>query len=177
MTWTAPVIPATGTLVTAAFWNQQITNNLTYLGNSHAHFGAAGDGATLIMLRDISGLIGMFDAACPSGWTRVSAFDGKFLVGSATYGTTGGSDSHSHTDATGHAHSLAHTHEAGTFASWGLSPGAEQSYSGANTGTSIDHTHTASGASAAGTGGNSQVALASNDGKPTYIEVIFCKKD
>ena len=28
-----------------------------------------------------SGMINMFNTACPTGWTRVTALDGKFLVG------------------------------------------------------------------------------------------------
>ncbi len=40
-----------------------------------------------------SGAIVMFDAACPSGWTRFAALDNRFPRGSATYGATGGSTS------------------------------------------------------------------------------------
>jgi len=35
-------------------------------------------------------------ASCPSGWTRNTSFDNRFPYGSATYGTTGGSDTHTH---------------------------------------------------------------------------------
>src|SRR5262249_8194189 len=44
-----------------------------------------------------SGMIGMFDAGCPTGWARFAALDGAFPMGSATYGATGGSGTHSHT--------------------------------------------------------------------------------
>jgi hypothetical protein len=47
-----------------------------------------------------SGMIGMFDTDCPSGWTRVAALDNKFPMGGATYGTTGGSSTHTHTGTT-----------------------------------------------------------------------------
>lgn len=43
-----------------------------------------------------SGFIAMFDTTCPSGWTRETAFDGKFIRGAASYGATGGTASHSH---------------------------------------------------------------------------------
>ena len=33
---------------------------------------------------------------CPAGYTRLIAYDGKFLVGSATAGTSGGSNTHTH---------------------------------------------------------------------------------
>lgn len=38
-----------------------------------------------------------FDDVCPSGWTRVSAFDNNFLRGSSTSGGTGGNSEHTHT--------------------------------------------------------------------------------
>ena len=39
-----------------------------------------------------SGMIAMFTTACPSGWTRFTALDGRVPQGSATYGGTGGSN-------------------------------------------------------------------------------------
>ncbi len=44
-----------------------------------------------------AGMIAMFAASCPDGWTHFSALDGYFPVGGAAYGTTGGSSTHSHT--------------------------------------------------------------------------------
>ncbi|NIM11522.1 MAG: hypothetical protein GTO45_16500 [Candidatus Aminicenantes bacterium] len=41
--------------------------------------------------------IGIFKSNCPPGWTRLSAWDGKFLRGSPTYGGTGGDSQHYHT--------------------------------------------------------------------------------
>jgi hypothetical protein len=112
MAWTAPTTRTTDTLITAAIWNTDIEDNLTWLGASHDHNGGSGDGATLGLVA--SGFIAMFDVACPSGWTRVSAWDGKFLRGAAAYGGTGGSDTHTHSIASGHTHSITdHTHSAG----------------------------------------------------------------
>lgn len=46
----------------------------------------------------IPGMIGIFDAACPSGWTRVTELDNKFIRGGASYNAAaGGSDTHTHT--------------------------------------------------------------------------------
>ncbi|MGI6423118.1 MAG: DUF2341 domain-containing protein [Candidatus Dojkabacteria bacterium] len=48
---------------------------------------------------DLSNLanIIMFSTTTPSGWTRMSAFDGRLPAGNATYGGTGGAATHSHT--------------------------------------------------------------------------------
>lgn len=43
-----------------------------------------------------SGMIAMFDTSCPSGWTRFSSLDNRVPRGSATYGSTGGSETHTH---------------------------------------------------------------------------------
>ncbi|MDO8564146.1 MAG: hypothetical protein Q7R87_04005 [Nanoarchaeota archaeon] len=43
-----------------------------------------------------SGAIVMFDTVCPTGWTRFTGLDGKVAKGSATYGATGGADTHVH---------------------------------------------------------------------------------
>ena len=48
-------------------------------------------------LTDIGALTFFSTDSTPSGWTRQTAFDGKFPYGAATYGTTGGSTSHTHT--------------------------------------------------------------------------------
>lgn len=44
-----------------------------------------------------SGMIAMFDTACPAGWTHFAALDGKVARGAATSGGTGGADTHAHT--------------------------------------------------------------------------------
>lgn len=43
-----------------------------------------------------SGFIAMFEGSCPTGWTRETEFDGKFPKGAASYGATGGADTHTH---------------------------------------------------------------------------------
>ncbi len=43
-----------------------------------------------------SGMIAMFDTSCPSGWTRFAVLDSRFPLGAATYGSTGGSITHTH---------------------------------------------------------------------------------
>ncbi len=58
-----------------------------YYGNSSASSGAMSWSGKVITLAESS---------CPSGWTRESAFDNRFIMGSSSYGTTGGSNSHNH---------------------------------------------------------------------------------
>ena len=48
-----------------------------------------------------SGMIAMFDASCPTGWTRFSALDNHYPRGASTYGTTGNDGSHIHDGAWG----------------------------------------------------------------------------
>jgi hypothetical protein len=116
MAWTATSTKTTGTLVTAAIWNEQVAANMTFLGASHDHSGHPGDGATIAGGAP-SGLILPSDVACPAGWTRFSALDNKMIRAFATYGGTGGADTHvhagpSHTHGVGsHSHTgVAHTH-------------------------------------------------------------------
>jgi hypothetical protein len=99
-----------------------------------------------------SGNVIMFaDAACPTGWTRATTLDGKFLYGSATYGTTGGSNSHAHTDAISTSSSISTTNIAG-------------STSAGTSGTTTTHTHT-----------NLKATVNSNASvQPPYKDAILC---
>lgn len=177
MAWTAPSTKTTGTLVTAAIWNEQVTDNMTWLGTSHDHSGDTGDGGALSV---VSGLIGIFDAACPTGWTRVSAWDNKMLRGAAAYGATGGADTHTHS----HTHTVpAHTHD--------QIYGAKDQVTSANlvvanspSGLGMTVTGGAgatayqlqSGAASGGSGNTGSDATAGSS-LPAYISVVFCKKD
>lgn len=64
------------------------TDNLVYACNGTAFNSMSGAAP--------SGMIAMF-TTCPSGWTRFAALDGRVPRGSATYGGTGGADTHRHT--------------------------------------------------------------------------------
>jgi len=119
MAWTAPATQTNTTLVTAALWNEQITNNMQFMGAAHDHSGDAGDGVTLTVVP--SGLIGMFDAACPAGWTQVSTWNNKMIRGAASYGGTGGADTHTHAGPS-HTHGIvAHGHAASSHTHTGPS--------------------------------------------------------
>ena len=110
MAWTAPSTKTTGTLITAAIWNEQVAANMTFLGANHDHSGDAGDGGTITGGAP-AGLILPSDVACPAGWTRVSAWDNKFIRGSAAYDAVGGgTDTHLHAGPS-HGHGVAsHSH-------------------------------------------------------------------
>jgi len=107
MAWTTPATLTTNTHITAAVWNAQVTDNMVFLGNTHNHSGDAGDGSPYALLPQ--GIILMADAACPSGWTRVSALDGLFVRGASSYGATGRAATHTHSGPS-HTHTMSHLH-------------------------------------------------------------------
>lgn len=105
-------VTASGKTTTATFQMTTTPTNgyvLTSDASGNGTWQAAGSGAIPV------GLIALFDVACPSGWTRFLALDDKFPRGGATYGGTGGADTHTHsvdvgattsTSAGGHTHSV-----------------------------------------------------------------------
>lgn len=136
--------------------------------------------------------IGAFNASCPSGWTRVSAFDGKFLVGKATYGGTGGTTTHTHSigGVVAHQHGIG-TVVVGSSGSHGhdyVAPSTLSGYTGGaygisrgtSSGTidgnwpSHDHNDSASGSIANGSAGDGTSGGASNN--PSYTTVVWCAK-
>ncbi len=115
-----------------------------YYGNSSAIKGSL----------NWSGNVYMYaDTTCPSGWTAASALNGKFLYGSATFGTTGGASSHSHTNVSCTSTSISTTNIAGSTSS-GI------------TSTSTTHTHTGLASTV-----NSQSVL------PSYRDMILCYRN
>ncbi len=118
-----------------------------------------------------SGMIAMFDSACPSGWTRVSALDNRFPMGATTYGTTGGAATHSHTvnpAATSTTTNGDHYHlQTGGSLLSGPGPHypAEQGF---RTSTEGAHAHTVDIAS---------TTSSSDSNLPPYVTVIFCRKN
>jgi hypothetical protein len=102
-----------------------------------------------------SGMIMPFDVACPSGWTRVSGFDDLFLRGASSYGSTDGSESHSHTFNPG-----SNTVQASTVhnSDWGSDEITHLNM----------HYHSINIAA---------TTSSTEDHIPSYISVIFCEKD
>lgn len=134
-----------------------------------------------------SGLIALFDTSYPSGWTRVSGLDGKFLTGGASYNAAaGGSDSialieanlpsHSHGAGTLSADSAgAHTHRIVTHNTTGdigvRSANAIGSWKSNYIESAGAHTHTISGSTGA-TGSGTAF-----DNRPAFATIVICKKD
>ncbi len=116
-----------------------------------------------------SGLVAMFESACPSGWTRRSGvgepYNNKFVRGGATYSEIGGgSDTHTHTADPAVATSTAggdHTHsiDIGLTGS-GSSGGHSHTISGSTGATDVGHTHSFS------TGGPSNTGQVTGGGAP-----------
>jgi len=168
MAWTNPTLRTSGELITANIWNADLVDNMLFLGNTHDHSGDAGDGATATGSLP-SGVIMAFDTACPSGWTRVSAFDGLYLRGASSYGGTGGGTAHTHS-------------------SWSLSP----KYISVEDSDVYIHSEALKVVATSGSGATMYYAyagggadtvypvmydFASTTVEPSYIEVVFCKKN
>jgi len=118
-----------------------------------------------------SGMIAMFDSACPAGWTRFAALDGRFAQGSTVYGGTGGAATHTHavdppiTD-TSTVADHKHTQTGGGLLG---GPGPhEPAEEGFQTSANGGHSHTVNIASFASDAASSL---------PPYVNVIFCRKD
>mgnify|MGYP003965244991 FL=1 len=83
---------------------------------------------------DIStGLIALFDANAPSGWTRFSALDSKFPQGNSAYGGTGGTNTHSHTVSHSGVSGASHQSGAGGTKTNPVCPDAGHTHSWSNT--------------------------------------------
>ena len=89
-------------------------------------------------------------AACPSGSTRNTSYDDRFAYGSATYGVTGGSSSHSHSN-------LSCTSGATTYTIGAYSESGYGQYFTLST-----HTHTMS------------ATVTSATALPPYLEMFVC---
>ena len=118
------------------------------------------DGAGTVTFRDSgvpSGLIAIFDAACSTGWTRVTAFDNKFLRGGATYvASGGGADTHDHG-----------VDPPDTGSGQPSGTGSVQSGAGSTVALSTHNHQVDIGSFTSGNGSN----------VPVYSQVVFCKKD
>ncbi len=125
----------------------------------------------IIMWTDPDGM-----GECPCGYTRLNQFDGRFPRGAATYGATGGVDSHSHGGATqmgGVDHS--HNYSGDTEINEKYQTGAAMATTSGI--APIYHAHRYSGT----TGDSSQYlhthGISSDSNIPRYFDVIFCLKE
>jgi len=140
-----------------------------------------------------AGGIAMFAGVCPSGWSRYTDLDGKYVMADDGV-ATGGSNTHEHdydeqlehyhvvagsspTIASGgnHKHTIPQTNEsAGSYnqhVAKSGSAGLTTSFSGSHTHAwDIDAIDTDSTGGASGT-------TTTEDGQPPYKETVFCQKD
>lgn len=105
-----------------------------------------------------SGIILLFEASCPSGWTRVSAADGKLIKFDSSYGTSSSASSHTHSVP-------ARVTTIGATDLGSVTAGSD--YSDVSV-ARISHRHTFTRAS--GVTGSAATT-------PEYIDVILCVKD
>lgn len=149
-----------------------------------------------------SGMIAMFDIACPTGWTRYSQMDNRFPMGSTGVGATGGWSGHSHTvggstdNAGGHSHGFTSNVSGRAQGSaggntGGVSTGVQTADAGGGFQTVGQHTHglnididvpvNASVGGITDSIGNHSHGLLGNtnsvDHTPPYYTVVFCRKN
>lgn len=109
-------------------------------------------------------------ASCPAGYTRLSQFDGMFPRGAATYGGTGGADTHSHGGATANGGSHSHTFSGNT----GLVSKQSSGYPNGSASANEDHYHSFSGTTSSVS--DHAHTISSDSNIPKYFNVIFCLK-
>lgn len=111
-------------------------------------------------------------ASCPTGYTRLSALDGRFLVGSSSYNSAAGG---SNTKNLNHMHSTpAHSHDSvGHFHTY-YSDGSSDFR---NTSPPAGTTYVNSGGGGAGTTGQPNPDLSTIDIRPMFANVLLCQRD
>ncbi len=115
-------------------------------------------------------------SACPASYTRLSALDGKFLVGGATYqAAAGGSNTHTHSAGT--YASQNHTHSV-PYSGWTSNgSGADMSLLAMGKGGEAYARPTTNNVS--GSGGALPITGTSGtaDSRPEFATVLLCQKD
>jgi len=117
-------------------------------------------------------------ASCPTGYTRLSAFDGRFPRGALTYGGTGGSDTHTHSGSTGSAGNHSHTYSATTNAGDNAYVDVQQLGGGSIYPCATrDHTHNVSGSTSTNGDHSHTISASSSSNVPNYFNVLLCIKN
>jgi hypothetical protein len=123
-------------------------------------------------------------AAIPVGWTRATAYDGRFVKMIATSGTapgaTGGAVTHDHVFAA-HQHTYAnHTHSGTWGTSAAHSGGVNANATAVAAPSFIGHTHTSAGAAGApdfATNNSTPATWDTLAQNPLHVTVVFIKSD
>lgn len=130
-----------------------------------------------------SGMIAMFAAACPAGWLRFTALDNAFPYGGSSYGTTGGNNSITLSVAQlpAHNHTITdpgHTH---TETAWdGEGGGGPQEWPEMQltAGQTLSNSQAQTASATTGiTQTNNTGSGNSIDIRPSYVTVVWCKKN
>lgn len=130
------------------------------------------------------------NASIPTGWTRTTSLDGRFVKqianSSTDPGTTGGAASHSHAGGGGHSHSvLNHTHNSPTTTGslvhttnfvQGRASGSTNNFQSDDSGASHSHNLSISAAGAYSTG-SATPTYASTSTEPPNLVVIFIQSN
>jgi hypothetical protein len=123
-------------------------------------------------------------ASIPSGWSRVTALDGRYPIGSTGTGapsTTGGSSNHNHTTS-GHRHVIgSHRHTMGGYTGSSNDSTVSARFSGASQ-SQADQPHyharpSYTGYSGSGYSGYSSPGTSTEDNEPPTREVIWIEGD
>lgn len=119
------------------------------------------------------------NASIPSGWTRETTLDEKFIKGAPNAtdpNQTGGASTHNHTSS-GHSHSVVgHTHTGTTTTP--ADGSTSKDTSGASNTTTSDHTHTFTSGSTTGSSSDTgTLTWSSVSTLPAYYNVIFIKSN
>lgn len=115
-----------------------------------------------------AGLVILSDgASCPTGFTRLTALDNRFLQANTTYNAAaGGASTHQHPS---HSHGVGHDSTLGTGSA--SNPASTTGAGSSQTGTS--HTHSSVTVSFTGTG----VQVDASNNNPSYATFLVCQKD
>ena len=121
-----------------------------------------------------AGAIILWDgSSCPAGYTRLTAYDGKFLVGSSAAGSGGGSNTHNHGGATGshaltiseipsHSHGIrGHANAGGPGPNWFPNTSDPVFTTTESAGGGAGHTH----------------PISAVDNRPEFMTILLCKKN
>jgi hypothetical protein len=155
----------------------------------------ANDSATSGELSWSGNFIIMTDqGSCPTGWSRVTALDSRFLRGSSSYGSTGGSSTHTHT----YTQIGEHSHGAGSYVTttngshthslWFIKPGStrwdsayirhlDQGHSWQSGGVNSNGAHSHSISGTTSSTGSASGTTDSTSSLPPYYNLLFCSPD
>lgn len=115
-------------------------------------------------------------AACPVGYTRVTIYDGRFLVASDTAGSVGGSNTHTHSAGSYRGPSHTHPHNGGGMQcmGWNASAGGPGPCGTTNAvrGSNFLGNSTGGGGTRSVTG-----VSATADNRPEFMTILLCKRN